>query len=117
MQVIGATAEEKDGGYVIRASVRNAGSVDTEDVVQLYVQNEGSANAPRNPRLCGFKRVKLAAGETQEVVIPVAAERLLVVNDDGEFVSEGAPVLYAGVSQPDPLSEKLTGHKCVKIVL
>ena len=116
-QVTGAAAKEKDGGYVIRATVRNAGSVDTEDVVQLYVHNVGSANAPVNPRLCGFKRVTVPAGAEVEVEIPVAAERLLVVNDEGEYVAEGTPVFYAGVSQPDPLSEKLTGHKCVKIEL
>ncbi|MBR4082060.1 MAG: glycoside hydrolase family 3 C-terminal domain-containing protein [Clostridia bacterium] len=116
-RVTAATAGKQGEDYVIRATVRNDGGVDTEDVVQVYVQNEGSANAPKHPRLCGFLRVKVPAGAEIEAEIPVAAAPLLVVNDSGEAVAEGTPVFYAGMNQPDALSEKLTGHKCVKIAL
>ena len=102
-------------GWEITARVANGGKADTQDVVQVYAQNQGSASAPVNPRLCAFARVELKAGESREVVLKVDAGSLLVVNEAGERVSEGAPVLYVGMGQPDALTEKLTGHKAVKL--
>ncbi len=115
--VEGAKAEKKDGKIVVTAKVKNAGGAATQDVVQVYVHNEGSANAPRNPRLCGFKRVETGALETIETEIVIDEKRLLVVDDNGQFVCEGEAVLYVGTSQPDARSLALTGHACVKIKL
>ena len=109
-----ASARRTDGKVQVEMLICNAGAA-TGEVVQLYVQNEGSANAPANPRLCAFKRVQLAAGECQTVVLEVPSERLMVINSDGERVEEGRIVFYAGVSQPDARSAELTGHACVKI--
>ena len=89
----------------------------TQDVVQVYVQNEGSGNAPRNPRLCAFARVSLEAGEEKQIRLEIDSEKLKVVSADGKPVSEGKAVLYIGVSQPDARSFALTGHECVKAVL
>jgi len=112
-----ASAEQAEGKIVVRAKVKNDGSVNTQDVVQVYIQNEGSENAPRNPRLCGFARVNCPAGGETDAVIEIEEKRLLVVNDQGEFVSEGKPVFYVGVSQPDERSLALTGHACIKTTL
>ena len=112
-----ACAEKQGEDVLVKVKLHNAGKVATEDVAQVYVQNEGSANAPANPRLCGFKRVCVPAGETVEAVITVPAQQLLVVDDEGKFIAEGTPVFYAGVSQPDARSEVLTGHKCIKVSL
>ncbi len=102
-------------GSVIRAVVENAGSFDTGDVVEVYVQNEGSVHAPKNARLCGFARVFVKAGETADVSIAVDAEDLKVVNDLGQRVGEGKPVFFVGMGQPDSRTEKLTGHKAIRI--
>ena len=111
-------AEAEDGECVkIRAAVRNDGDVDTQDVVQVYVQNEGSEHATRNPRLCGFARVTCPAGSEIEVQIDVDRAKLMVVNQEGERIHDGKPVFYVGVSQPDARSLALTGHSCVKIAL
>ena len=101
----------------MHVTLRNDGARDTQDVVQIYVQNTGSANAPRNPRLCGFARAAIAAGEEKTVTVAVPREALKVVNADGERILEGRPVLYAGVSQPDGRSRALTGHACIEIEL
>lgn len=114
-RVEAASARRVADGWEITARVANGGKVDTQDVVQVYAQNQGSASAPVNPRLCAFARVELKAGESREVVLKVDAGSLLVVNEAGERVSEGAPVLYVGMGQPDALTEKLTGHKAVKL--
>ncbi|MBQ4266283.1 MAG: glycoside hydrolase family 3 C-terminal domain-containing protein [Clostridia bacterium] len=117
VSVESAQAEDAGEKIVVHARIRNVGSVDTQDVLQVYVQNEGSANAPRNPRLCGFVRVNCPAGGTIDAALEIDHKRLLVVNDEGDFVCEGAPVLYVGMSQPDARSLALTGHACVKIAL
>ncbi len=117
VSVESAKAEMQDEKIIVRVIAKNAGSCDTQDVVQVYVQNKGSENAPRNPRLCGFGRVNCPAGKETEAVIEIEKKRLLVVNDSGEYVSEGTPVLFAGVSQPDARSLALTGHACIEVAL
>ena len=74
-----------------------------------------SLNAPVNPRLCGFKRISVPAGETVTVGIAVPECRLNVINNEGEAVMEGKPVFYVGMGQPDSRTEKLTGHAAIRV--
>jgi len=110
-----ASVERNSEGWTIKAEIENAGKVCTEDVVQVYCQNEGSPNAPANPRLCGFKRAAVPAGKTATVEIAVPACRLNVINDEGEAVMEGKPVFFVGMGQPDSRTEKLTGHAAIRV--
>jgi len=106
----------KEGEKIfLDALMRNAAQTAVQDVVQVYVHNEDSIHAPRNPRLCAFRRVSVAGGEAEEVTIEIGANALKVVNENGEYVNEGRPVLYVGTSQPDARSFALTGRACVKI--
>lgn len=117
VSVTAAEADAVDGGWRVTARVRNEGSVETQDVVQVYVQNEGSVHAPRNARLCAFRRVTCPAGETVLAEMMVPASALLVVDDEGNRVAEGKPVCYVGMGQPDSRTKALTGHDSVKIEL
>ena len=99
----------------VEAEVANAGAADTWEVVQVYVQNEGSAHAPRNPRLCAFARVFVPAGGSGRVALEIPAERMKVVDDDGQPVDEGTPALYVGLGQPDGRTAELTGHASIRI--
>ena len=117
VRVTAAAAQREEGGVRVHVTARNDGAADTQDVIQIYVQNEGSALAPRNPRLCGFKRVSVPAGESVTAEILIPQERFLVVDEDGRFVEEGSPVLYAGVGQPDAQTERLTGAQAIKVTL
>ena len=102
-------------GNRIEAEVVNEGPMDTDEVVQVYVQNEGSAHAPRNPRLCAFARVHIPAGGFASATFEIPDERLRVVDDEGRSVMEGTPVFYVGFGQPDPRTEALTKKKAVKV--
>ena len=104
-------------GYTVDALLYNAGKADTQDVAQVYCQNEGSENAPLNPRLITFKRACVPAGQEVTVSIPLNEESFKVVNEDGNRVSEGKIVLYVGVGQPDARTRELTGHDSVKLIL
>ena len=115
--VSGISAAETAEGFTVEAAVTNDGTVDTQDVVQVYCQNNGSVNAPKNPRLCAFQRITCPAGSTVKVSLTVAREALKVVNDNGELVEEGSPVLYVGMGQPDSRTLALTGHEALSIEL
>ena len=98
-------------------TVENRG-VATEDVVQLYLKDEGSEFAPVNPILCGFRRVALAAGETRTVEIPIDPKAFTVVNNEGQRIGgSGRYTLYAGFGQPDSRTEALTGKQCLSMAL
>jgi beta-glucosidase len=112
-----AEVSKEENGYILDIVARNLGQRDTQDVVQVYCQNEGSENAPLNPRLIAFKRVFLPAGQEAHVSIRLDAEAFMVVNEAGEHVSEGKIVLYAGMGQPDERTRELTGHTSVKLEL
>ena len=108
-----AEAKRVAGG--VEAVIVNEGDADTEEVAQVYVQNEGAAHAPRNPRLAAFKRVFVPAGQRVTLTLEIPAERLKVVDDSGRLVDEGDPVYYVGLGQPDARTEALTGKKSVRI--
>lgn len=112
-----ATATREDDVIHVNAEVINTGSVDTQDVVQVYCQNEDSVHAPLNPRLVGFQRVVCPAGKTAYVTIDVPAAALKVVNDEGERIEDGIPVFHVGMGQPDKRTEALTGHKAIRVDL
>ena len=104
-------------GDAARVTVENRGSA-TEDVVQLYLKDEGSEFAPVNPILCGFLRVSLEAGESRTVEIPIDPKAFTVVNNEGQRISgSGSYTLYAGFGQPDRRTEALTGKRCLSIKL
>ena len=96
-------------------TVENMGPFDTDEVVQLYIRDEESKWAVLNHKLCGFKRIQLKAGEQASYRIELSKDAFDVVDNEGKrFIDSTTFTLYAGVSQPDPLSSKLTGVKSAK---
>ncbi len=112
-----AELTQEEGKYIVDIVARNLGKRDTQDVVQVYCQNEGSENAPLNPRLIAFKRVFIPAGQEAHVSIRLDTEAFKVVNEAGDKINEGKIVLYAGMGQPDERTRELTGHEAVKLIL
>ena len=108
-----AAAKRTEAG--VEAEIVNDGGMDTDEVVQVYVQNEGAAHAPRNPRLCAFARVRVPAGGSVKVALDVPAERLKVVDDAGISVDEGTPAFWVGLGQPDARTSELTGHGAIRV--
>ena len=94
-------------------TVENKGAHATDDVIQLYIKDAESADAPTNPILCGFQRVTLAPGEQKVVEIAIDPAALTVVNEAGERIpGSGRWMLYAGNGQPDARTAELTGKTC-----
>lgn len=110
-EVVCTSVEYKGGKAIVTAE--NKGGRKTDEVIELYIKDY-SENAVPNTSLCGFKRVCLEAGEKATVEIPVSERAFTSVNEKGERRRFGSKfTLYAGTHQPDSLSEKLTGTKCV----
>ena len=109
--IVCTSVEYKDGKAVVTAE--NNGVRTAADVIQLYIKDY-CENAVPNVSLCGFKRVNLAAGEKISVDIPVSERAFTAVDKNGERGRFGSRfTLYAGTHQPDEISEKLCGTKCV----
>ena len=103
------------GGLRVRVKAQNTGKMRTGDVIQVYAQNEGSPNAPANPRLVAFRRIELEAGESAELELDVPEESLMVVDESGARIREGKVVLYAGTCQPDGYSQELSGTEVIRM--
>jgi len=94
--------------------VKNDGNVETDEVVELYIHDEDSPDAPPNPVLCGFKRIRLKADEAAEIPLPIDPNAFTVVDDQGSRIpGSGKWKLFAGFEAPDRRTEELTGRKSV----
>ena len=104
---------EKDGSAIV-AEICNTGKKDGETVLQVYVRCD-SPDAPVHPRLCGFKRVCVPAGEKQKVRIPLDSLTATVVNEKGERVTADRMTFHVGISQPDEKSVRMCGVQPVVV--
>jgi beta-glucosidase len=91
----------KDGdNYVVSFNLKNTGSRDGEEVVQLYAKFK---NDSASKRLRGFERVAVKAGETVPVEIVVPADDLKLW-DSGQHAfafKKGRAKLMLGASSED----------------
>ena len=92
--------EKRDGHYVFRFNLRNTGSRDGEEVVQLYAKFKGD-KASR--RLRGFERVAVKAGETVPVEIVVPADDLKLWDTEKHAFAfkKGKVKIMVGASSED----------------
>ena len=103
---------------MLPAKTENFSDTEADDVVEIYAKINGTPYAPPHPRLVGFGRVHLKGRGRKAVCIPLDEFTLLVVNENGEYVADGnGCTLYAGTSQPDGQSRRLTGKEPVKLEL
>jgi beta-glucosidase len=73
----------------VSVDVKNTGSREGDEVVQMYVSHEGSKVARPVEELKGFERVSLKAGEMKTVTLPLAAKALAYWSDEAKaFVVE-----------------------------
>jgi beta-glucosidase len=72
----------------IRFSIANLGTVEAEEVAQIYLSDtESSVPAPLH-KLVGFQRVRLKPGERRELAYTITPEMLALVGEDGRALLE-----------------------------
>ena len=108
--IICTSVEYRDNTAFVTAE--NRGDASCEDVIELYIR-DCCEYAVRNVSLCGFKRIKLDAGERVTVELPVSDRAFTAVGENGERKRYGDSfTLYAGTHQPDEISSRLCGNDC-----
>ena len=99
--------------FCASVDIENIGNFDTDEVVQVYIKDTCRYAVP-NHKLCGFERVHLAKGEKKTVKLSLDKDMFTAVDESGEKgVFSHSFTLYAGVSQPDVLSQRLCGCEAV----
>jgi beta-glucosidase len=85
---------------MVMVTVKNSGSRDGEEVVQVYASKLNDSAAPlRN--LVAFKRVFIKQGEEKEILLKIRPESFTTVTNDGERKFIPAEfLLTAGGGQP-----------------
>ena len=111
-------AEKRSDGIKLSFSLTNN---DTEysmtETAQIYVSAPGAGIDSPFSSLAGFKRVKLAPGETKKVSISVSKELLKTVMEDGSSVLvPGKYVLSAAAAAPCRRSREL-GLECSQTII
>ncbi len=97
----------KDETIYVTANIKNSGSVDGAEIVQLYANFNGNTNYGKNGnmrhKLVGFSRVEIKAGETATIQIPITYEQLAYFNEtDHNFqVTDGTVTLELAASSED----------------
>lgn len=71
-----------DGSANVSVTVTNTGDMAGDEVVQMYLRDKVSSVTRPVKELRGFKRVSLAAGESQTVSLPITTEALQFYNRD-----------------------------------
>ena len=107
---------EAGGQIAVRASIKNVGSCEGAETVQVYVH--ACVEGAPHYQLKALKKVVLKPGEEREV------ELILKDGDFGLYNKEGVKILnaceyevFVGTSQPDARSIKLTGREPLKYVV
>lgn len=88
--------------YTVSADVKNTGTVDGNEVVQLYINDVVSSVITPLKLLKGFERISLKAGETKTVSFNLDFDSFRLLNKDLEWVVEdGEFEIMIGSSSKD----------------
>jgi len=99
---INHVSKGEQDSIVVSCSVTNTGSMDGDEVVQLYVKDDVSSLIRYEKELRGFERVHLRAGEKKTVTFSLGKKELGFFNRDNRFVVEpGAFTIMIGASSAD----------------
>jgi beta-glucosidase len=89
-------------------TVKNDGTRDGDEVVQLYLKFPNTPGAPLKA-LRGFQRVHLAAGASDKVHFELKDRDLSMVTEAGEpVIAEGEYSLFVGGGQPETSAQTLS---------
>lgn len=101
---------QPDEKVKVTVEVKNTGTVDGEEVVQLYLRDVYSSVTTPWKTLKGFQRIALKAGETKRLVFELAPEELSIWNREMKKMVEPGKfrIMVGGNSADLPLKETFT---------
>lgn len=94
----------------IKVRLTNTGSRDGDEVVQVYMRDVVTSHATPILQLKAFKRVHLAAGQSQEVSLEIDKKELELYQGNGQWKLEPGDFLFlvGGSSKDLPLQKTIT---------
>ena len=97
------TQKASTGAKAIKISfdVRNAGDVDGDEVVQLYVSPTDKSQALKPIQLKGFERISLRSGETKTVEMVMSPQAFGHFDDWHWTIAPGEYIVKVGASSMD----------------
>jgi beta-glucosidase len=97
---LSAGSISRSGSLTVSADLTNTGTVAGDDVVQLYIHQDGTTILQPVRRLDGFQRVTLAPGQTKTITLTLRPGDIgFYTNTPGQFVVEPGTVdVYVGDS-------------------
>jgi beta-glucosidase len=102
----------------VEVKVANTGSIDADEVVQLYITNLETGIPTPLYALKGMKRVSLKAGSSEQVRFTITPEMLTLINEKGESLQQpGSYKISIAGSLPGNRSEALGGAKAQQVTL
>ena len=88
--------------FKVTCSVKNIGSRDGDEVVQLYVRDEVASVASTSKLLKGFQRIHINKGETKQVTFYLTERNLSIYSKEkGWRVEPGEFTIMVGGSSDD----------------
>ncbi|WP_109829644.1 glycoside hydrolase family 3 N-terminal domain-containing protein [Reichenbachiella versicolor] len=87
--------------FTISCKVKNTGDKDGTEIAQLYVSPIMKPTTMKPIQLKGFQRVKLKAGEEEEIKFKVSPQQLIQFENDQWFVQSGKYEFKIGASVAD----------------
>jgi beta-glucosidase len=96
----------------VTVMVTNTGSIEADEVVQVYLSDlEASVRIPRW-QLSGFSRVRLPPGRSAPVTFTLTPRHMSLIDEKGSRLLEpGRFRVFVGGSQPDSRSAALAGAR------
>lgn len=109
--------KEADGTVTISVKVKNIGTCDGEEVVQLYGRDEYATVIRPRQELIGFRRIALKAGEEKTVTFRFNLDQLAFENANWDWVLEkGAFSFFVGSNSEDHrLSATVTQEETIPV--
>jgi beta-glucosidase len=100
---------QENGKVVVDVKVTNSGSVDGEEVVQLYIHDVAASVTRPVKELKGFEKLLIKAGESKNISFTLTDEELGFYDNEGNFIVEpGEFEVIIGGSSIEGLSAKFT---------
>lgn len=96
-------------------TLSNVGELDGDEISFVWCRTE-SKDFPVNPKLCGFTRSHIKAGDQKMVTIKLDERFMTLVSDDGKrYVQHGKWHIYIAGSQIDQYSLSLSGSNVLAV--
>jgi len=113
--VISSSTIKKVNTFKISVRIKNTGSFDADEVVQLYLTIENNKEQLPISALVDFKRIALKKGENTVVTFSIPYQEFAYINSEGEKIQhKGKATVTIGNASPGERSEQL-GAKTFKI--